>query len=173
MKIIPFILIFVILFPLNIASQEHNHVHARNEIGISPGVTYSPSHENWGFGTHVHYFRTLGAHSPWALGGSVEGTFTHESHWTLSAGAKYQILDRLNLAVMPGITFLGHHGDEHPHDARHADEKQGVQLKFSIHFELVYDLIHWEHFHLGPAIDYSWSRNDTHFMLGVHFAYAF
>lgn len=162
-----FIFIIALIIPVCISAQEHTH--ARNEIGISPGITYSPSHHNWGFGIHAHYFRTLSEHSPWALGGSVEQVNAHGSHWTISVGGKYEILDRLNVAVMPGITFLKHN-HEHSHEA---DHEHRSRAQFSTHFEISYDLIHLEHFHLGPAIDYSWSKHDTHFMLGIHCAYGF
>lgn len=157
------------MFPVCLLAQEHRHSHARNEIGISPGVTYSPSHDNWGFGLHAHYFRTLGEHSPWALGGSLEQVYAHGSHWTVSTGAKYTLFDKLNLAVMPGVTFF-RHDDDHDHGEGH---EHNSKAQFSVHFEVGYDLIHLEHFHFGPAIDYSWSKHDTHFMLGVHCAYAF
>lgn len=170
MKITVITFIFLLLFPICLLAQEHTHSHARNEIGISPGVTYSPSHDNWGFGLHAHYFRTLGEHSPWALGGSLEQVFAHGSHWTLSAGAKYTLFDKLNLAVMPGVTFFKH-DDGHEHDDGH--DEHSSKARFSVHFEVGYDLIHLEHFHFGPAIDYSWSKHDSHFMLGVHCAYAF
>ena len=159
--------IIVLLLSVSLTAQEHHH--SRNEVGISPGVIYSPSHDNWGFGVHAHYFRTLGDHSPWALGASLEQVSAHGSHWTVSAGAKYQLLDRLNLAVMPGVTFF-----KHQHEAEHEDGHEHTnKAQFSVHFELVYDLIHWEHFHLGPAFDYSWSMHDKHFMLGVHCAFGF
>lgn len=156
------IAIFCIL-SITINAQEHHH--SRNEIGISPGITYSPSHQNWGFGIHAHYFRTLSNHSPWSLGASVEQVYSHGSHWTVSAGAKYQLLDKLNIALMPGVTILKHSQEE--------EHEHGSKTQFSMHIEVSYDLIHLKHFHLGPAIDYSWSKHDTHFMLGVHCAYGF
>lgn len=163
--------VIVLLLSVSMVAQEHHH--SRNEVGISPGIIYSPSHQNWGFGIHAHYFRTLGDHSPWSLGASLEQVNAHGSHWTVSAGAKYELIDRLNLAVMPGVTFFKHrheaeHEDEHEHEHEH-----GKKAQFSVHFELVYDLIHWDRFHLGPAFDYSWSKQDNHFMLGVHCAYGF
>lgn len=169
MKHLFLLMVILAVLPGYIQAQEHGHSHARNEIGLSPGATYSPSHHNWGFGLHAHYFRTLSEHSPWALGGSLEQVYAHGSHWTISAGAKYALFDKLNLAVMPGVTFFKHddgheHAEEHEHTAN---------ARFSIHFEVGYDLIHLEHFHFGPAIDYSWSRHDNHFMLGIHCAYAF
>lgn len=163
--------ILLMLFPVALSAQEiHSHSHARNEVGISPGVTYSPSHDAWGFGLHAHYFRTLGEHSPWAIGGSLEGVWSHGNHWTVGAGARYTLFDRLNLAVMPGITFFTHDEDGHSMDG---DDSHGNNPRFSLHVELVYDLIHWKQFHLGPAVDYSWSKHDSHFMLGVHCAYGF
>ncbi len=50
---------------------------------------------------------------------------------------------------MPGITFFNH---KHEHNEEHEHTKK---VQFSTHFELVYDLIHLEHFHFGPAIDFS------------------
>lgn len=169
MKIKLYILAILFLSACKMYAQEHNHDHPRNEIGISPGITYSPSHKEWGFGIHTHYFRTLGEHSPWALGGSIEQVSSHGSHWTISAGAKYEIFDRLNIGVMPGVTFF-HHTHEAGHDAEHEHTNKA---QFSMHFELGYDLIHTKHFHFGPAIDYSWTRHDNHLMLGIHCAYGF
>lgn len=154
-------------------AQEHNHSHARNEIGISPGATYSPSHSSWGFGIHAHYFRTLGEHSRWALGGSLEQVSSHGSHWSVSAGAKYQLLDRLSVAVMPGITFLPADEDGHDHVDHAEGDSHHSRSRFSLHMEVVYDLIHFNNFHLGPTVDYAWAKDDAHFMIGVHCAYSF
>lgn len=168
------ILLFIILsVSFTVCGQEHTHSHARNEIGISPGASYSPSHKNWGFGVHAHYFRTLGPHSRWALGGSLEQVSSHGSHWTVGAGARYQIFDRFSFALMPGITFFQHDTNEHDHAGHAEDDPHSNNPKFTAHFELVYDLIHLDHFHFGPAVDYSWSKHDAHFMFGVHCAYAF
>lgn len=162
-------IVFLGLLFIQLASfgQSHTHSHARNEIGISPGVLYSPSHDSWGFGLHAHYFRTLGEHSRWAVGGGVEKAFLHGGHWTIGAGVRYQLFDRLSVAAMPGISFLDH--DEH------IDGKMDKlhETKFSIHFEVAYDLFEWKHFHLGPVADYSWSKEDSHFMVGIHCAYLF
>lgn len=168
------VLFFLLFFWAgSLTAQEHNHSHARNEIGISPGATYSPSHETWGFGIHAHYFRTLSEHSRWAVGGSLEQVSSHGSHWSVSVGPKYQILDRLSIALMPGITFFKHDEESHDHAAHAANDPHGKRGRFSLHTELVYDLIHLDHFHLGPTVDYSWSKDDAHFMVGIHCAYSF
>lgn len=158
------LIIIACFLSIGISAQEHHH--NRNEIGISPGITYSPSHQNWGFGMHAHYFRTLSEHSPLSLGVSLEQVYAHGSHWTLGIGGKYEIINRLNIAIIPGITFLSH-------EDKHEEHEPKSKVQFSTHFEISYDLIHLEHFHLGPAIDYSWSKYDTHFTMGVHCAYGF
>lgn len=173
MKRIEWIIMLVMMILPSLLRAQHSHDHPRNEIGISPGATYSPSHKAWGFGIHAHYFRTLGEHSPWALGGSIEQVSSHGKHWTLSAGASYRLLDGLTLAVMPGVTFFEHDDSGHEHVSHETDDEHTKRARFSAHFELAYELIHWKHFHAGPAIDYSWSRHDQHFMFGVHCAYAF
>ncbi len=68
---------------------------------------------------------------------------------------------------MPGITFFNH---KHEHNEEHEHTKK---VQFSTHFELVYDLIHLEHFHFGSTTDFSWTKHDNHFMLSIHCAYGF
>lgn len=155
-------------------AQHHDHHHLRNEIGINTGVLYTLNDKDWGSGVHAHYFRTLGDHSRWSIGGFVEQTFFLDNHFTLGVGAKYQVLDRLYLSAMPGVSFTKHDHSDHDHDHEahtHHDDK--TKAKFSVHTELVYVLFEWKKFHMGPAIDYSWSKNDAHIMLGIHAAIDF
>lgn len=149
-------------------AQEHEHVHGRNEIGFSGGAIYSFDHDVWGGGIHVHYFRTIGKHGKWSLGGSIEQVWAEGGHFNVSAGGKYQITDRLSIGVLPGLTFF--ESDES--DSHNGHDSLG-DPRFALHFELVYDLFHWERFHMGPAIDYSWTKDDSHMMIGIHAAFAF
>lgn len=153
------------------AQEHHDHTHELNELGLSGGGIYSPDHESWGGGVHLHYFRTLGLHSKWALGATFEQVWAEGNHFTIGAGVKYMITDRLNCAVMPGISFMKHEESvlRDGHEHTHADKK----TIFSLHTEIVYDLIHKDNFHIGPAIDYSWSKDDSHIMVGIHAAYCF
>ncbi len=164
-KLLIFILFFFTLPAIAWAqaADEHQHAHGRNEIGISPGAVYCLEHNEWGFGLHTHYFRTFSAHSKWSFGGGFETVWTDGMHFTVGAGIKYQILETLSIAAMPGVTFLKHeeHGEE------------GFHAQFGFHAEIVYDIFHTEKFHLGPLLDYAWTNEDSHFMLGVHFAYTF
>ena len=134
-------------------AQHHDHLHSENEIGLSSSAVYSPDHKEWGTGIHVHYFRMLSPHSKWSLGGGIEGVFADDKHFSFNAGVKYEVINRLSISLLPGILF--------------------VKPSFSLHTEIVYDLFHWENFHLGTAIDYSWSKDDSHFAVGIHAAYCF
>ena len=164
------VLIYCLLHTLFIHAQEHGHdrhEHSRNEIGISGGALYSFGHREWGGGAHLHYFRTLGLHSKWSLGGSTELAWVDGNHFNLGAGVKYQLFDRLSIALFPGVTFFSHHGNEehHTHQPRKA--------QFTFHFELVYDLFHWDNFHLGTVFDYARTKHDSHAMIGIHAAFCF
>ena len=140
--------------------QDHSHVHSKNEIGISGGSVYSIKHEEWGVGTHIHYFRTLGDHSKWSVGGEFESIWTDDHHFSIGGGVKYQILENWSLSLLPGITFYKH-------------DTAKYESCFSLHFETAYDLFYWKNLHFGPALDYSWSKEDTHVSIGLHAAYCF
>jgi hypothetical protein len=148
-------------------AQEHAHEHSRNEIGIGVGALYSFGHEDFGGGMHVHYFRTLSRHSKWSLGSSIEQVWGIESHFNVGAGVKYQLFSRLSVAMLPGVTFFSHNEKEafQQHEPR--------KRQFTTHFELIYDLFTWEHFHIGTVIDYSLTKSDSHVALGIHAAFCF
>ena len=161
------------------AQHEHHdhHHHGRNEIGLNTGTLYAIDDNKWGSGVHLHYFRSLGDHSRWAIGGFVEQTFFFDSHFSVGLGAKFRVIDNLYFSALPGLTFSKHshdhhEGDGHDHET-HNHESDKTKTKFSVHTELIYNVIRWKKFHMGPAIDYSWSKDDSHFMLGVHAAIDF
>lgn len=168
-----FALIFLGLAPWRSAAQhvDHGvHGHSRNEIGVSGGAVYAVDHKEWGTGVHLHYFRTLSEENKWSLGAVAEYVWVHGGHTTVGAGVKYQLTPKLSFGVLPGVTFLKHDHEE-DHMGEHGDH--GNETRFSAHVELVYDLFHWEDFHLGPVLDFSFSRADSHGMIGLHAAYCF
>ena len=156
------------IFNISKAQYNHDHHHSRNEIGLSSGGIYSLEHKSWGKGMHLHYYRTFNEHSKWSFGVMSEYVRTHDAHFTFGAGIKYQPFENLGIAVLPGMTFL-----QHEHDDEHSNHRHDEKIKFSVHFELIYDLLHWGNFHLGPVVDFSWSKNDAHGMIGIHAAYCF
>ena len=163
------ILIFISFCTPIVYACEHDHdthEHSRNEIGFSTGALYAFEHKEWGVGIHLHYFRTLKPHSKWSLGGGFEQAWVDGSHFNVSAGAKYQLLNRMSIALLPGITFLSHNETD---DTR----KLHPKCFFALHSELVYDLLHWKNFHIGVVIDYSWTQIESHAMIGIHSAFCF
>ena len=164
------VVLSALLYAPFVHAQEHGHEHdghkhLRNEIGISGGAFYSYEHREWGSGIHMHYFRTMGLHSNWSLGASLEQAWVDGNHVNVGIGIKYQLFTRLNIATFPGVTFFSHGDEGHDHSS--------LPAKFTLHFELVYDLFHWDNFHFGPVIDYSWSKNHSHSMIGIHAAFCF
>ena len=164
------VLIITVFYVSFLHAQEHGHhehEHARNEIGLSSGALYSLGHHEWGSGVHLHYFRTLGLHSKWSLGSSTEWAWAGGNHFNVSAGAKYQLFNRLGMSLFPGVTFFPYHEAAMHHT--HKPQK----AHFALHAELVYDLFYWDDFHIGTVIDYSWTKDDSHAMIGVHAAFCF
>lgn len=169
-KIITISILFAMFCTPIIYSQEHDHhthAHLLNEIGLSSGAFYAFGHQEWGSGIHIHYFRTLSPHSKWALGGSIEQAWIDGSHFNLSVGAKYQLFDKMSIAAFPGITFFSHNEADIHNVPKHTKDA------FSLHFEMMYDLLHWEKFHFGAVIDYSLTKKDSHAMIGIHAAFCF
>jgi len=70
MKNIFFILLLSMFYAPFIRAQEHDHT--RNEVGFSGELLYTFVHQEWGFGTHLHYFLSLGLHGKWLLGGGIK-----------------------------------------------------------------------------------------------------
>lgn len=163
--------VICILLSIHTASAQHGgHAHdGRNEIGVSTGAFYAIDDKEWGTGVHLHYFRTLGPHSRWAVGAFAEQAWMDENHFSFGIGGKFEVLEGLHVGAFPGLTFAKHNHEHSGHN--HNDDK--TKAKFSMHMEAVYDLIEWNSFHLGPVVDYSWSKDDSHFTLGVHMAYCF
>ena len=145
-------------------NEHHTHEHSRNEIGFSGGALYAFRHNEWGCGLHLHYFRTLKPHSKWSLGGGIEQTWVDGTHFNIGIGVKYQIFDRLSISGLPGVSFISH---------KETDTHEPHKTLFTLHFELVYDIFHWNKFHLGTVFDYSWGKIDRHAMFGIHTAYCF
>lgn len=136
---------------LGLRAQERaghgEHAHPRNEAGLSLGAAYGIEHKEWAPAIHAHYFRTLAPHSRWALGAGIEFIPGEERHWEIGAGARFQVLNDLQLSLMPGISIVD-------------------KAKFSLHTEAVYEAIHLGGFHFGPVVGYAWTRDHSHVSAG-------
>ncbi|MGL5704014.1 MAG: hypothetical protein ACRDD6_01755 [Tannerellaceae bacterium] len=149
----------------------HIHEHGQNEIGLSFGPSYSFEHNEWKASAHLHYFRSIKPESKWALGGSLESVFGEGQHYNVSAGVKYTPIPHIHVAIMPGVNFTkeNHNHTEELAQAHHNQFKAA----FAVHGEIVADLLIIGKFHVGPTLDFSWSKGHTHIMPGLHTAYSF
>ncbi|MDR2885335.1 MAG: hypothetical protein LBU95_00945 [Rikenellaceae bacterium] len=164
------------------ATQDHGYkttmdpVHShdcRNELGLSGGAIYEPASGEWGAGAHIHFFRTFAPESRWAYGVGLEQVWAGSGHVNMSLGVRYEPWPRLEIALMPGVTF-GKHDDHHVDtELDHSDIHEGYRASFAAHAEVVYNLLEAGRWHFGPALDYAWTKEHDHFMLGVHAAYCF
>ena len=142
----------------------HTHDHARSEIGFGFGAVYVAGDGVWGKGAHLHYTRSIKPDSRFSFGCGVERIWAaDEAHFSINAGVKYELFERFDLGVMPGVTFFNHTDDGH----------KSSGSRFSLHCEAAYNLFHWGNFHFAPVLDYAWSPGDSHLMPGVHIAYCF
>lgn len=166
------------------SAQEHHHKTSdpmachmsRNEIGLSGGALYGPAHGEWGGGAHLHFFRTLRPQSRWAWGAMAGADWMKDgTHLTLGAGMRYALPWRMEVSLMPGLALARHDMDGmdahegHDHGSPANDKYKAY---FATHAEWVWHALAIGRFHLGPAIDYSWMKDDSHLMLGLHGAWA-
>jgi len=148
------------------AQDKCHHTHDRNEIGFGFGTIYIIGDKVWGQGMHLHYFRSVKPDSRFSWGCGLEQIWAKEErHFSINAGVKYELFEKFDLGVMPGVTFCKHSGDGPGSGVRHS--------RFSLHFEAAYNLFNWGNFHLAPVVDFAWSRGDSHLMPGLHIAYCF
>ena len=145
-----------------VVAQKGSHHHDRNEIGFGFGAVYAMDDKVWGKGAHLHYFRSVKPESRLSFGCGLEQVWAGGQHFSINAGVKYELFERFDLGVMPGVTFF-----------KHLHENQGGNSRFSLHFEVAYNLFNRGNFHLAPVVDYARVRGDAHLMPGLHLAYCF
>lgn len=156
MNIIKVFLITSSLFfsTFTFAQQSHQHNHQQHEVGVSIGGAYGIEHREWAPVIHAHYFRSFTPHSRWAFGGGVEYIPGDEQHAEVAAGVRFEPIDKLQLSLMQGISIA-------------------EKTRFSVHAEVIYEVLHWGNFHMGPVAGYAWTKDHSHCSVGLHFALAF
>ncbi|NPD46415.1 MULTISPECIES: hypothetical protein [unclassified Lentimicrobium] len=157
MKITIYIAILASLISSNLFAQntEHNHTHShhKNELGIANSLVYFTNAEELAYGLHLHYIRSL-PHSKFGLGLGYERVFDEHGHNTFGIVGGYSPMERLHLAVSPGITF----------------EDGSSEVNFAFHFETSYGFEIYD-FHLGPLLEFAFDPEDIHISLGIHVGY--
>ena len=137
------------------ADHSHNHNHHKNEIGISVSPVWFVKESVFSYGIHLHYARTI-ADSKFGLGLGVERIFDEHKHNTLGLEMIYRPIERLSISISPGI----------------AAEDGNPKVHFAFHQETTYEF-EIKKFHIGPALEFAFDREDIHISFGIHIGYGF
>lgn len=150
------------------AQEEHDHDHEghhhdashahENEISIATGVVPIPKEDAVTVGFHLHYVRGIGNKNRFGLGVGLESILDEHRHYTASVVFQYRIYKGWSVSYAPGVLLLI---DEH-----------GNETQFAQHIETTYEF-EMGQFHIGPVLEVGLEKNNTHYMLGVHFGIDF
>lgn len=154
------ILIIGLCFSAYSLAQEntsHNDHQHNNEIGFGIGAILLHK-ESVAPGIHLHYLRGVGELKKFGLGAGFESVFDEHSHYTLSIMLQYNIIRGLSIAYGPGLLILKEHNQN--------------EFLFSNHIEATYGF-NVGHVHIGPIGAIGFTKDDIHYMLGIHLGLGF
>jgi len=162
MRLILLLLFFTLITLPNIFGQTqektikntNSHEH-KNEIGISISPAYFVNENVMTFAMHIHYTRNI-PNTKFGIGISFERIVLAPKHSTFGLVFVYRPIERLSLALSPGITF----------------EDNDSDALFAMHIETAY-VFDLGSFHIGPAFEFAYDPNDYHLSLGIHVGYGF
>ena len=156
------------LFILNTAalSEEENHdLHDSHEmheweLGISLGYANLKTEGEEGGNLHVHLLKRLegdGFEQYFSVGFGTEVIVTsdHEEHYGAMLTLAYHPVEDLVLSVSPGFEWAKHEGES-------------WEREYATHLEASYSFDVSEHYHVGPVIGYSKTKDTEHYTVGIH-----
>jgi len=148
------VLLFILLIP-NLSYAQHQHDDLNVELGVSSGPSLVIG-DDFGLSLHSHLMMSI-PETLVSLGFGFERLFHSHAHNTFGIVSQINVVDNLNIAISPGLTF---------------DDSLSEMLG-SIHFETVYNFMITDTFHLGPVAEVAVDAEDTHISLGLHTAWDF
>ena len=157
-------LIFVLLvttssYGLYGQNIEDKRKPATNEVGIGIGMVYLISDFEWAPGVHLHYSKGIGEKQIFSLGAEAEFVAGEHQSAALAISLEYELLPGLSLGYGPGVEFPISESKDH---GAHLDHH--VELAYEFDFGIL---------HLGPMVEYGFSKKDQHLMIGIHGGYSF
>lgn len=167
---LPLVFLIICFYTSNIFAQSHDHAHDhsehkegkkqyhehhKSEIGVGNSLVYFTGEEEFAFGLHVHYVRTI-ANSKFGWGFGYERIFDEHGHNTFGPEIAYRPIENLSISFSPGVTLE----DEHP------------EAKLALHLETAYEFS-IKNFHIGPTIGFAYDPEDYHISFGLHIGYGF
>lgn len=137
--------------------HEHKHIHPEFELGFSNNLVFNFTEEEFVYGIHLHFVKTIGKSDKIGLGIAYEKIFDEHKHNSLSLIFMCRPVEHLSFNMAPGISWL-------------ASETNTIMPV--MHIEGLYE---WEFgfFHIGPLIGVAFSSEDFHTSLGLHMAFGF
>jgi hypothetical protein len=145
-------------------SEDHKHAHSDHhhhsdwELGVAFGAVYLFEEKEIAPGLHLHLLKRSAHFKRFSFGVGLESVFDEHTHFNAALVGKFDLFKNFSAIVSPGILFLKHHDT--------------WNTSFSSHFELLYEF-QLGKVHLGPVLEYSYSKSDNHLMLGLHVGYSF
>lgn len=151
----------VTLVPFDITRAADGHAHHGHdlsgaELGLLFGAVHLEEEDEYAFGVHAHLLYPLGdcpvlGHV--SAGPGIEYLFADEEHYALMLTLAVNPWRNLVLAVAPGVQWAEHDGEK--------------EAEYATHVEASY-VIPFKDIDIGPVVDYSWTRDESHYMIGIH-----
>lgn len=135
---------------------EHAHEHPRNEIGLANHLVYLGGENEFAYGLHLHYLRAF-EDSKFGIGFGYEQIFDDHSHKSLGIIGSYRPISHLYFQLSPGVAIIG---------------TEDPDFRFALHLETTYEF-EFNHFHIGPAMEFAHNMEHFHISMGLHLAYGF
>jgi hypothetical protein len=141
----------------NFQDEHHHHEHPKNEIGFSNNIVFNTHENEFAYGVHLHFVRTIGKSDKFGLGLGYERIFDDHKHNSANLLFIYRPVDYLSINLAPGVVWL---------------DEESNSVKPSMHIEGLYE---WQlgNFHLGPLVGIAFNTEDFHASLGLHLAIGF
>lgn len=133
----------------SLAEKEHKHIHPLFEIGISSAAVRLIEEKEITIGFHTHFSTNITHHLPFTAGVGYEYILDEHQHHSIGVLIGWNPIHELNISVSPGVT-----------------SNKGI-FQFTTHVEANY-AFELGKIHIGPSVEYAYSRGDTHISVGIH-----
>ncbi len=129
--------------------KEHKHSHPLFEIGISSAAVRLIEEKEITIGFHTHFSTNISHRLPFTAGIGYEYILDEHQHHSIGVLIGWNPIHELNIFVSPGVT-----------------SNKG-NFQFTSHVEASY-AFEFGKIHIGPSVEYAYSRGDTHISAGIH-----
>lgn len=149
------------IFAQQLKNERHHHNEHVYELGISLGLAHLKKEGDNAIGSHVHIFKRLGSGNELeriAIGFGIEYIFTEHSHMSFLGTLSFNPFAAFIIDISPGILKTEHDSEK--------------EIKYITHLELTYEF-DLNSFGLGPVVGTTFSGDDQHYMIGLHFGKGF